>query len=88
MIHVLLTRTPLYLRDCSRFLVRLACVKRAASVDSEPGSNSRLNRLAKYKRLEATHTADVLDHFSFELKLLTKLRPDIPLRKRRCASST
>ncbi len=24
------------------FLVRLACVKRAASVDSEPGSNSRL----------------------------------------------
>jgi hypothetical protein len=27
------------------FLVRLACVKRAASVDSEPGSNSRLNRL-------------------------------------------
>ena len=27
------------------FLVRLACVKRAASVDSEPGSNSRLNPL-------------------------------------------
>ena len=27
------------------FLVRLACVKRAASVDSEPGSNSRLNSL-------------------------------------------
>jgi hypothetical protein len=25
--------------------VRLACVKRAASVDSEPGSNSRLNLL-------------------------------------------
>ena len=29
------------------FLVRLACVKRAASVDSEPGSNSRLNRLGQ-----------------------------------------
>ena len=41
MIHVLLTRTPLY-SGCP-FLVRLACVKRAASVDSEPGSNSRLN---------------------------------------------
>ena len=39
---MLLTRTPLYLPDCSGFLVRLACVKRAASVDSEPGSNSRL----------------------------------------------
>ena len=45
MIHVLLTRTPLY-SGCP-FLVRLACVKRAASVDSEPGSNSRLNRLDK-----------------------------------------
>ena len=40
--HVLLTRSPLYSRDCSRFLVRLACVRHAASVDSEPGSNSRL----------------------------------------------
>jgi hypothetical protein len=25
------------------FLVRLACVRHAASVDSEPGSNSHLN---------------------------------------------
>ena len=34
------------MRHCTQgllpFLVRLACVKRAASVDSEPGSNSRL----------------------------------------------
>ena len=37
---MLLTRLPLYLQDCSRFLVRLACVRHAASVDSEPGSNS------------------------------------------------
>jgi hypothetical protein len=39
---VLLTRAPLYSRSCPRFLVRLACVRHAASVDSEPGSNSRL----------------------------------------------
>jgi hypothetical protein len=39
---VLLTRSPLYSRSCPRFLVRLACVRHAASVDSEPGSNSRL----------------------------------------------
>ena len=39
---MLLTRAPLYSQDCSRFLVRLACVRHAASVDSEPGSNSRL----------------------------------------------
>src|SRR5712692_1265794 len=44
--YVLLTRAPLYSLDpaCagSNFLVRLACVRHAASVDSEPGSNSRL----------------------------------------------
>ena len=40
-IHVLLTRLPLYSRAEARFLARLACVRRAASVDSEPGSNSR-----------------------------------------------
>ena len=38
--HVLLTRLPLYSRTEARFLVRLACVKHAASVRSEPGSNS------------------------------------------------
>jgi hypothetical protein len=41
------------------FLVRLACVKRAASVDSEPGSNSRLNRL-----IGTEVPIDVLDRFS------------------------
>ena len=39
---MLLTRTPLYSWYCYHFLVRLACVRHAASVDSEPGSNSRL----------------------------------------------
>ena len=40
------------------FLVRLACVKRAASVDSEPGSNSRLNLLlAKAPPCETTQPA-------------------------------
>ena len=40
---MLLTRLPLYLPAEAGFRVRLACVRRAASVDSEPGSNSRLN---------------------------------------------
>ena len=94
MIHVLLTRTPLYSQDCSCFLVRLACVKRAASVDSEPGSNSRLNRLVEdgfasaYEIRASPHPTDLLDRFDLELRLLTKLRPDIALRPRRCASST
>ena len=40
--HVLLTRSPLGLHQCCHWmdLVRLACVKHAASVHSEPGSNS------------------------------------------------
>ena len=38
----LLTRSPLYSPDESEFLVRLACVMYAASVRSEPGSNSSI----------------------------------------------
>jgi hypothetical protein len=41
-VHVLLTRSPLYSRTEVLFLARLACVKHAASVRSEPGSNSPL----------------------------------------------
>ena len=43
-IHVLRTRSPrAHILYCYRMLrVRLACVKHAASVRSEPGSNSRL----------------------------------------------
>jgi hypothetical protein len=39
---VLLTRAPLYSTPEGVFRVRLACLRHAASVDSEPGSNSRL----------------------------------------------
>jgi hypothetical protein len=39
--HVLLTRSPL-IPSRRRFTVRLACVKHAASVRPEPGSNSPL----------------------------------------------
>ena len=38
---MLLTRAPLYLPPEGGFRVRLACLRHAASVDSEPGSNSR-----------------------------------------------
>jgi hypothetical protein len=38
---VLLTRAPLYSLPEGNFRVRLACLRHAASVDSEPGSNSR-----------------------------------------------
>ena len=38
--HALLTRSPLYSRSKPLFHVRLACLIHAASVRSEPGSNS------------------------------------------------
>ncbi len=38
--HVLRTRSPLYSHPEGYFLARLACMKHAASVRSEPGSNS------------------------------------------------
>ena len=46
--HILLTRPPCAdTRYCYRALrTRLACVRHAASVRSEPGSNSRLNLVA------------------------------------------
>ena len=40
--HVLRTRAPCAIPYCYGTRTRLACVKHAASVRSEPGSNSRL----------------------------------------------
>ena len=43
---VLLTRSPLAIREQAPYAaVRLACVKHAASVQSEPGSNSSVQSL-------------------------------------------
>src|SRR5207249_9392356 len=49
--HALLTRSPLYRGSCDPFLVRLACVRHAASVRSEPGSNSPFKLEAPKGRL-------------------------------------
>ena len=61
---MLLTRLPLYSQDYSHFLVRLACVRHAASVDSEPGSNSPFfSHEAKAKQstqTPPTHKEDAL----------------------------
>ena len=63
--HALLTRPPL-IRDRSPFTVRLECVKHAASVHPEPGSNSLKNCIL-------LSFADKLKSFfqSFNSKLLT-----------------
>ena len=63
--HALLTRPPL-IRDRSPITVRLECVKHAASVHPEPGSNSLKNCIL-------LSFADKLKSFfqSFNSKLLT-----------------
>ena len=52
--HVLLTRAPLYSPPCEGFLARLACVKHAANVRSEPGSNSPVQILKTAARPPGT----------------------------------
>src|SRR5262245_52823771 len=69
--YVLLTRAPLYSGSCPPFLARLACVRHAASVRSEPGSNSpvELERHAARRQRGVTHRA---------------MRPIWPARESRC----
>ena len=55
--HALLTRPPLFRYSVGRslrhnFIVRLACVKHAASVRPEPGSNSPQNMKTKFQGRE------------------------------------
>src|SRR5947209_13341081 len=57
------------------FLVRLACVRHAASVDSEPGSNSRLKPVHSPDGSSANLT-DTLTLQPFSLR--TKAPVDIP----------
>ena len=51
--HVLLTRPPLDSGSCPPGLARLACVKHAASVHSEPGSNSPLKSVLTARTFRA-----------------------------------
>ena len=73
--HVLLTRPPLsYLKQAPNNSVRLACVKRAASVRPEPGSNSLFklypNTLLKSNMISVLHCR-VFCIFQSLLDLLT-----------------
>lgn len=54
--HVLLTRSPLVYSRRS-LTARLACVKHAASVRPEPGSNSPLNSLDVHQQAGGSSTS-------------------------------
>ncbi len=51
-VYVLLTRAPLYSGTKAPFRVRLACVRHAASVRSEPGSNSLVKTLMTGRNIQ------------------------------------
>ena len=58
---MLLTRSPLYSRPEGHFRARLACIRHAASVHSEPGSNSPVESCnALDSRGEATRPSAVI----------------------------
>jgi hypothetical protein len=59
-IHVLLTRAPVYSPSCPDFLPRLACLRHAASVRSEPGSNSPC-KLILSSRVDAATASNGMD---------------------------
>ena len=63
--HVLLTRSPLYSPPEGSFRARLACVRHAASVRSEPGSNSPVSK----QHLVVFKTLDGLDPNQRDLPL-------------------
>ncbi len=54
-IHVLLTRTPVYYSYCYEILPRLACLRHAASVRSEPGSNSPIKLSVFHRSVRLRH---------------------------------
>jgi hypothetical protein len=81
--HVLLTRPPLDSGSCPPGLARLACVKHAASVHSEPGSNSPLKSVP-------TPTAEAGDGRSESILLFSDRKTLVFEKpgKRRLARST
>ncbi len=72
-VYVLLTRAPLYSPPEGRFLVRLACVKHAASVHSEPGSNSLVYSVLHGQQAIPAHLRYALTRarMQYILKILT-----------------
>jgi hypothetical protein len=73
-IHVLLTRAPVYSPGCPDFLPRLACLRHAASVRSEPGSNSPC-KLIVSSRADAATASDGMDRPQLNQRNRTGLDP-------------
>ena len=81
--HVVLTRAPLYSGTEVPFLARLACVRHAASVDSEPGSNSQNNFLkvdTKKQLLQLKDSVKSTIRHAFRCQRAKALKPQTVLK--------
>ena len=65
-------------RGRSHFRVRLACVRHAASVDSEPGSNSRLKPEICSERTNSPSARRLTAYFVSTFRLLARTFPSHP----------
>ena len=74
---MLLTRAPLYSWYCYHFLVRLACVRHAASVDSEPGSNSRLKLLLPPNRRRSARFSGIAPSKKRDAYFVRMIKPNL-----------
>src|SRR5216684_4149461 len=77
--HVLRTRAPCAIPYCYGTRTRLACVKHAASVRSEPGSNSRLKPVAWAKKMSRFRTGtslpkQIIDRSNYSIHPRSKTR--------------
>ena len=77
--HVLRTRAPCAMPYCYGTRTRLACVKHAASVRSEPGSNSRLKPVAWAKKnapifIGASLPKQIIDRSNYSIHPRSKTR--------------
>ena len=86
-IHALLTRPPLRIATSARglqkqFSVRLACVKHAASVHPEPGSNSQKMCLFQVQhKLTSLHIPFYCFKGSFDRSLNVSVFPDCLIKE-------
>ena len=86
-IHALLTRPPLRITTSARgfqkqFSVRLACVKHAASVHPEPGSNSQKMCLFQVQhKLTSLHIPFYCFKGSFDRSLNVSVFPDCLIKE-------
>ena len=80
--YVFLTRLPCYCRPCERPRIRLACIKHAASVRSEPGSNSPLDPFFAQAHVSSdTHACLLLPLSVSETRVASSLKEQYSLSK-------